>query len=71
MRKKKKKDKRFSGSCINCDNCVYIGEGDSICTLEDPVLVLEDWESTDEYYYCGGEGYEPTDEDEEEYSDEW
>lgn len=37
-----------------CDHCIYIGEGDSICDIEDPKIVLDDWEPTDDYFWCGG-----------------
>ena len=40
--------------CLNCDNCIYIGEGDSICDVDDPILVLSDWEPTDSYFCCNG-----------------
>ena len=68
-----KKRKKITRVCNNCENCTYIGEGDSICILEEPVLILEDWTPTSDFYYCGGSGYEPIgdDEDEEKYSDEW
>lgn len=45
--------------CMNCANCIYIGEGDSICdALDEPVLVLSDFEPTDDYFCCGGSEYE-------------
>lgn len=46
-------------TCINCMNCIPIGEGDHICDMMDtPVLVLEDYCPTDDYYCCGGADYE-------------
>ena len=35
-----------------CDNCLYIGEGDSFCD-EINEIVLDDWERTD---FCMAEG---------------
>lgn len=39
-----------------CDHCQYIGEGDFICDqdLSDPegVLVVSDWEPTENYLKC-------------------
>lgn len=40
--------------CLNCDNCVYICEGDFICDVDEPVLVIDDWEPTDSYFCCNG-----------------
>lgn len=31
-----------------CPNCVYIGEGDSLCEISNEI-VLCDWEPTDEF----------------------
>lgn len=46
--------------CMNCDHCIYIGEGDSICdAMDEPVLVLSDWEATDDYFCCGSSEWEP------------
>lgn len=47
-----------------CDNCIYIGEGDSICDVEDPILVLEDWEPTDDFFWCGGSEFKNKNEEE-------
>ena len=45
--------------CINCDHCIYIGEGDSICDADDePKIVLGDWEPTDDFWWCNGSEYE-------------
>lgn len=44
--------------CENCDNFVPIGEGDHVCIAGEPVLILEDYEPTDDYYYCAGQAYE-------------
>ncbi len=31
-------------TCESCDECVYVGEGDFICDVDDePVFVIEDW----------------------------
>lgn len=45
--------------CLTCSNCIYIGEGDSICDADDtPMLVLEDFTPTDDYWWCAGSEYE-------------
>lgn len=45
--------------CMNCDHCIYIGEGDSICDADyEPVLIMADWEPTDDFWYCNGADYE-------------
>lgn len=45
-----------------CDECMYIGEGDFVCSmhLDDPdkAMVVEDWEPTKNYLQCGGYPYE-------------
>lgn len=40
--------------CIGCDDCMYIGDGDSICD-KTYKLVLDDWEPTDNYGNCNEE----------------
>jgi len=44
-------------SCQECDECVYIGEGDFICVKYDlPVIVLEEFSDPTEYYrWCDTE----------------
>lgn len=59
MSKKKKKDELPTVCCMNCENCIYIGEGDSICdAMDEPVLVFADWEPTDDYFCCCGSDWE-------------
>lgn len=45
-----------------CDECMYIGEGDFVCSLhlDDPdrAMVVEDWVPTENYLQCGGNPYE-------------
>lgn len=36
----------------NCENCVYVGEGDFVCLLTHE-LVLEDFAPTDNFNCCG------------------
>ena len=43
--------------CMNCANCIPIGEGDHLCDSL-MTMVLEDYTPTDEYYGCGGSEYE-------------
>ena len=45
--------------CLNCDHCIYIGEGDSICDADEvPNLIMADWEPTDDFWWCNGSEYE-------------
>lgn len=44
--------------CNTCANCQCIGEGDHVCIADEPVLVLEDYMPTDDFYFCNGENYE-------------
>ena len=48
--------------CVNCDNCIYVGEGTFICDAQDgPVVVMEDFEPADDYFICGGADWEAGD----------
>ena len=47
-------------TCAMCSNLIPIGEGDHIC-LEcgpEPILILDNYEPTDNYDKCGGDKYE-------------
>lgn len=55
-----KKDK--SKICLTCANCIYIGEGDYICDVDEPVLVMEDHTPNDNYCYCNECDWEDGDE---------
>lgn len=50
--------KKRKKCCEECTSCVYLEQGDHICTYGEPVLIIEDFFPTDEYYYCNGEYYE-------------
>lgn len=43
-------------NCLNCSNMIPIGEGDHICTeaAEMPVMVLCEYEPTEDFYKCEG-----------------
>lgn len=43
--------------CYSCDNCVYIGEGDHMCDVNN-MLVLDDFMPTDNYFWCDGDEFE-------------
>ena len=43
-------------NCYECDHCVYLGEGDHMCDLDNEIVVNE-WEPTDEFYHCGGKDF--------------
>lgn len=36
--------------CEDCDECVYICEGDFICTKGEPHIILTDFSTQTEYY---------------------
>lgn len=38
--------------CGTCANCVPIGDGDHICIADEPILVMSDYEPTENYNYC-------------------
>jgi hypothetical protein len=39
-----------------CENCLYIGEGDYMCDTNNEI-VIEEWQPTEDYYYCGGKEF--------------
>lgn len=57
MKKKKKKSPKQCDPGL-CDHCTYIGGGDFLCDrpgLDEPVLVMDEWEPTEHYMECGKE----------------
>lgn len=38
--------------CSNCANCVYIGEGDYICDVDEPIIVMEDHMPNENFCAC-------------------
>lgn len=44
--------------CQNCEHCIYLCEGDFICDMDEPTLIMEDWQPTEDYYNCGGIDFE-------------
>lgn len=66
----KESDKRFQKKhimqrcnkcCETCVNFTPIGEGDHICIADEPVLILDDYTPTENYFYCGGSKHESWD----------
>ena len=56
MSKRRKKQKICDPAM--CDECMYLGEGDFVCTLHGlgpdlTVFVIEGWETTEHYLQCG------------------
>lgn len=39
------------GNCLECEDCLYIGDGDSICQ-DTSRLVLDDWAPTEHFGQC-------------------
>lgn len=59
MKQKAKGRIRRKSSCLVCSNCIPIGEGDHICNeCGEPVVVLSEYEPTDDYLKCGGDKFE-------------
>ena len=55
MKNKKKKSKETEFKiCPTCTHCVYIGDGDYICDVDEPVIVMEEHIPNDNYWYCAG-----------------
>ena len=48
--------KELHKSCFNCEKCQYIGEGDHLCEVS-MTLVTDDWETTEDFYHCGGKEF--------------
>lgn len=53
-KRKRNKAPVLKKECESCDECVPIGEGDFICTKEEPKIVLSDYIPTEEYGWCKG-----------------
>lgn len=56
IRNSKKTDVIGNGSeqmklCHDCEQCLYIGDGDSVCELNYK-LVIGDWVPTEYYMWC-------------------
>lgn len=52
---------RCSKCCENCINFTPIGEGDHICIANEPVLILDDYMPTENYFYCKGKQHQTWD----------
>ena len=55
--KNKKKEPEFK-VCLTCSHCIYIGEGDYICDVDEPIIIMEEYIPNDNYWYCAGCDYE-------------
>ena len=45
--------------CMTCTHCIPIGEGDHICDAgPEPILILEDYQPTDDYLWCNDEDWD-------------
>ncbi len=52
------KNKKNKSCCERCVECIAIGEGDHICTVEEPKLIIESYSPAEEYYWCKGKHFE-------------
>lgn len=53
--------KKEDMNCENCNNSVYLGDGAFLCTkcrCGEPVVVMEDFQPSDEFFYCNGTNWE-------------
>lgn len=52
----KNNKKEIKGTCSDCENAVYTGEGCSICLESDegPKVVLEDFGPGEDHMWCDG-----------------
>lgn len=45
-------------TCHGCTNFVPIGGGDHLCIAEtEPKVIVEDYVTTEEFYWCGGDKF--------------
>lgn len=64
MKKPTLEDIMSTPICHSCEHCIYIGEGDSICDADvEPRFILDDWEPTDDFWWCAGSEYENDDDE--------
>lgn len=52
---------RCKKCCEDCSNFTPIGEGDHICIANDPILILDNYCPTENYFYCKGKNFESWD----------
>lgn len=59
-KKNRRKNKKPTGSCDNCQNAVACGEGMFLCLESDdePKCVIDEYMPSDDYLWCGGKKYE-------------
>ena len=43
--------------CMDCGNCLPIGEGDFICSEHPGSLVLEDYDPGEDFLICNGKDF--------------
>ena len=58
VERKKKKQNKIPKICVTCAHCVYIGEGDYICDVDEPIIVMEEHCPNENFCYCGGADWE-------------
>jgi len=51
--------------CWSCTHCIPIGDGAHLCdAFDEPILVIDDYEPTDDYLRCNTSEYESWDDEE-------
>ncbi|MCI9626494.1 MAG: hypothetical protein HFI90_06900 [Clostridia bacterium] len=58
MKRKRGKKKNIVPMCENCENFIPIGEGDHICIAGMPIIVVEEYTPTEDYFWCKGKRFE-------------
>lgn len=60
IRQIRKSMKNVQRACETCSNVVYCGVGSYFCmeSKEGTMRVIDDWEPTEDYLWCGGRKYE-------------
>ncbi len=53
MKESKNTEENKEVNCFDCDNCLYIGEGDYICEdFEEPLIVITGHQPYKKFNYC-------------------
>ena len=63
MKRIKKKKRYRKQGCYNCGNRVEIGDGQSVCRVFYPMVVIYNGRHAKEYNYCGRKMWEPPEEE--------
>lgn len=63
-KKEEKEKEKEPICCMTCDHYIILDEGGAMCDADaEPVLLMDEWETTDDYFWCGGSEYESEEDD--------